>query len=208
MTTTAGSRAERVRALIAGWAMRVRVGFDRLRRFQLRTTLRRIPAIGMPSGIGLALLTTSSVLWFSTLAPLRHEVARLRDDVERREAAVRGGERSPASESEQARAFIRRLPTRNDLPIVLSAVVSEAKSAGLQLDRGDYEFAMARSGAIARYRLTLPVSGTYLQIRRFVDGTLALLPPVALEGLKLERDTIAVEQLQADVQFVVMVRSK
>ena len=56
--------------------------------------------------------------------------------------------------------------------------------------------------------MTLPVSGTYVQIQKFVDGTLAVLPPVALESLKIERDTISNEQLQANLQFAVMVRSE
>ena len=66
----------------------------------------------------------------------------------------------------------------------------------------------AKSGQIARYRVTLPVSGTYRQVRRFVEGTLATLPVVALEGLRLEREGIASERLSANLQFAVMVRSE
>jgi hypothetical protein len=202
------SPIERAREILSGWAQRARARFDRLRDGQHRARFRQMPRIGKLSGVGLVLLTTSGVLWFSTLAPLRQDVAGLREDVRRMEARALKGGHYPTSLAAQARAFIRRLPSRDDLPVVLATVVSQAKAADLQLERGDYEFTMAKSGAIARYRLTLPVSGTYPQIQKFVDGTLARLPPVALESLKLERDTVGDRELQANVQFVVMVRSE
>ena len=62
--------------------------------------------------------------------------------------ALNGG--APTSLAAQARAFIRRLPSRDELPVVLTTVVSQADAAGLQLERGDYEFTMAKSGVITR----------------------------------------------------------
>lgn len=179
----------------------------------LRAWLARPGAVRMPSvdGVtasGLVLLLTSVVLWFGTLAPLRANVADLRDEVERLETANRDGTRGPRSLDAQARAFVRRLPARNDLPGVLAVVAEQARTAGLALERGDYEFALAKSGNVARYHLTLPVVGTYPQIRRFVSETLARLPPVALEGLALERDAVGDAQLRASLRFVVMVRGE
>jgi Tfp pilus assembly protein PilO len=148
------------------------------------------------------------VLWLGTLLPLRQSVAELRDDVGRLEAAARSGGGANGSIAGQASALIRKLPTRTELPGVLTAVVSQATAAGLELGRGDYEFMLAKSGRIHRYRLAFPVRGTYPQVRKFVDGTLAALPAVALEGLKLERDDIGDPQLEADLRFAVMVRSE
>jgi Tfp pilus assembly protein PilO len=211
---TAGSggaadrRVERVREILAAWAGRVRAGFEQLRDGRHQARFRQFPQIGKLTGIGLVLLTTSAVLWFSTLVPMKQQVAELREDVRRQEARALKGGGAPSSLSAQARAFIRRLPARDELPVVLAMVVSQAKAAGLQLERGAYEFTMAKSGTIARYRVTLPVSGTYVQIQKFVDGTLAVLPPVALESLKIERDAVGDRQLQANLQFAVMVRSE
>jgi Tfp pilus assembly protein PilO len=90
---------------------------------------------------------------------------------------------------------------------VLAKVVTLATAAGLQLDQGNYEFTQSKKGQVSRYRLTLPVRGTYGQVRKFVDGTLASVPAVALESLKLERKEIASDQIEADLQFAVMTRS-
>jgi Tfp pilus assembly protein PilO len=198
----------RVGALAPRVLARARTAIDALRDGRYVERVGVIPRIGRLSGIGLVLLMASIVLWFSTLAPLRQNVAELRDEVRHLEAAAaRPGGSAPPSLAGQANAFIRQLPTRSALPTVLATVVSQATAAGLQLERGDYEFTHARSGLISRYRVTLPVRGTYGQVRSFVDNTLASLPAVALESLKLERDDIGDEELQADLQFAVMVRS-
>lgn len=168
----------------------------------------RMPNVDAVTAGGLVLLLASAVLWFSTLAPLRDYVAGLRDEVARLERANRDGVRGPRSLDAQARAFVRRLPARNDLPGVLTVVAEQARLAGLTLERGDYEFTLAKSGTVARYRLTLPVVGTYAQVQRFVSETLARLPPVALDGLTLERDAVGDAQLRASLRFVVMVRGE
>ena len=166
----------------------------------------RIPTVDGVTATGLVLLLVSAVFWFGTLAPMRDSVAELRAEVERMAQADRVAGRGPRSLDAQARAFVQRLPSRADLPGVVAVVAEQAKTAGLVLERGDYEFLLTKSGAVARYRLTLPVSGTYPQIQRFVSATLARLPPVALAGLKIERDAVGDAQLHASLQFVVMVR--
>jgi hypothetical protein len=172
-------------------------------------TLRfdRAPRIGRMTAVGLLMLTASLVLFFSTVLPLKRDVAILEVEAARAEAAARSGATAIRSPSAQFDDFVKRLPTRAELPAILTVVVDQATNAGLELVSGRYEFAPARSGTIARYRLAFPVRGSYPQIRSFVDGTLAAVPSVALEGMKLERKSVADDVLDADLRFEIVVRS-
>lgn len=172
-----------------------------------RIRLDRVPRIERMTGIGLLMLTASAVLFVSTAWPLARSVTSLEAEAARLEAAARSGATTFRSPSAQFDAFMKRLPTRAELPAILTVVVSQASDAGLELLSGKYEFTPARSGKIARYRLTFPVRGSYPQLRKFIDGTLAAVPAVALEGMKLERDSIAEEELEADLRFEIVVRS-
>jgi hypothetical protein len=202
-------RLRRVGKLLPLVAAEARTGIERLRDATSMARAGTMPNIGRLSGAGLVLLTTSAVLWLSTLLPLRQSVEQLRDDVARLETAARsGGSSATGSLAGQARTFLRQLPTRTELPGLLTVVVSQASAAGLELERGEYQFLPAKTGRINRYRLAFPVRGTYAQVRTFVDSTLAALPAVALEELKLEREDIGDEQLQADLHFAVMVRNE
>jgi hypothetical protein len=168
--------------------------------------LDRAPQIGRMSGIGLILIVGSGVLWLSTIVPMARNVTDLESEIGRLEAAARSGATTIRSPAAQVDVFMKSLPTRSELPAILSAVIAQATEAGLELESGKYEFAPSRSGRIARYRLNFPVRGTYPQLRQFIDGTLVALPAVALEGLRLERKTVGEEVLDAELGFAVIVR--
>ncbi len=169
--------------------------------------LDRLPKVGRISGIGLLLLTASGVLWFSTLQPLTRSISALEAEAARLESAARSGTPAIRTPSAQLDAFVKQLPTRADLPAVLTVVVNQASDAGLELQSGRYEFTPAKSGRIARYSLAFPVRGSYPQLRKFIDGTLGALPAVALEGMRFERASVADEMLEADLRFEIVVRS-
>lgn len=159
------------------------------------------------SAAGLVLLAASLLLWLSTIRPLSQGADSLEQEVARLEQAVRAGEGAPASDASRAERLLQQFPTRDELPGILAAVIGQAESAGLELQSGEYDFTPARSGAIARYRLSFPVQGSYPQLRRFIEGTLAAVPALALEGLRLERASVADEVVEADLRFSVVVRS-
>jgi hypothetical protein len=52
---------------------------------------------------------------------------------------------------------------------------------------------------LVRYRMTLPVSGTYPQVRAFVVDVLRDVPAAALDDIQLRRD--AAGRIEARVRF-------
>jgi len=55
--------------------------------------------------------------------------------------------------------------------------------------------------------MTFPVHGRYPDIRRFIDGTLATVPGVGVEGLRLERKDIAAPEVDAEIRFALYLRN-
>jgi len=168
-------------------------------------SFEHLPRVGRAGGLGLALLMGSAVFWLSTVQPLARDAAQLETEVAAIAAARSGAEgvSSPGSELE---ALLGRLPTPAELPGIVAVVVAQAEEAGLELDRGEYELTSARSGELARYHLSLPVRGTYPQVREFIDGSLAAVPALGLEGLRLERASVGDKIIDADLRFSVVVR--
>jgi len=56
------------------------------------------------------------------------------------------------------------------------------------------------------YRVTLPIRGTYAQIRRFVGTTLKDMPSASLDALRFKRKGIGDPQLEAQVRLTVYFR--
>ena len=103
-------------------------------------------------------------------------------------------------------ATLASLPLRSEAPDVVAKVYEEARAAGVELPRGQYEYVPPRDGVAARYRLTFPVHATYPQIRGFLDRTLIALPAVAVEGLRIERKTVGDDSVDAEVKLAAYVR--
>lgn len=165
--------------------------------------------LGAPGTIGVALIVFALGFLHSSWLPLRQSVGDLRTDLAAAQRTNSPGSRQPPGKltpASRAQRFIERLPTRADLPAVLGAFVSKANASGLELEKGSYEWSVDKKGTIGRYRLMLPVKGSYPSVRQFVDSTLEAVPAAALTAMTLKRDEISDAQVEAELSFVVFVR--
>jgi hypothetical protein len=103
--------------------------------------------------------------------------------------------------------LVDSLPTRTDIPKVLSQIYQQASDSGVEIARGNYELTLMHSGTLARYQFTFPLKSTYPKIRTFIDKTLLTVPSVAIESLRLERKNIGDESVNAELRFTVFVKT-
>jgi hypothetical protein len=104
-------------------------------------------------------------------------------------------------------AFLADLPSRAEIPQVLSQIYQQASDAGVEIARGNYELTMMRSGSLARYQFTFPLKAPYPRIRTFIDKTLLTVPAAAIDSLRLERKNIGDESVNAELRFTVFVKN-
>jgi hypothetical protein len=91
------------------------------------------------------------------------------------------------------------------LPDELERVYSLARAANLELLQGEYRLEKPAFG-IVFYRITLPIRGSYPQIRQFVGATLKNMPIASLDALRFERKKAGDTQLEAQVRMTVYFR--
>jgi len=164
---------------------------------------RGLGAAGPLGWAGLGTLLLTFVTAWAVLPPQQESLSDLRDRLSAAQARSRSGAEQAGSPARQSSEFLRRLPMRRDIPAILGIVVDQAQSADLELESGSYEWRPAKEGAVAQYRIALPVRGSYPSIRRFVEATLAAAPPVALESLHIARDDVQDSVIDAEISFVI-----
>ena len=76
-----------------------------------------------------------------------------------------------------------------------------AAAQKLVLEQGEYRLSSDKTGKLARYQVTLPVKGSYLQIRQFVDQALIDVPVATLDDINFKREAIGATQLEARIKF-------
>lgn len=164
-------------------------------------------ALGLTGVIGIAALVFSAGYFLLRYEPLANEVDSLR------QAYAQRGSQSVASNvdeggltpARQLAQFYSRLKSEAEVPEVLRVLHKGARSAGLRFVRGDYRPQRDASGKLLRYRITLPVRGSYLQVRRFLAQAMREEPALALDGVAFQTDKSG-GGLETRVQFTLFVR--
>jgi hypothetical protein len=155
---------------------------------------------------GLSLCIFSVIAFVSSNVPLRQELASQESDLNtvRLDAADRRAGKVADTPQRQASKFVGSLPTPNDVPRIMGSIVAVAAATGIELKRGSYEFVTGSGDSIAQYQMSLPVTGSYPQVRQFVENVLATVPAISLEGMRLERDKVADQVIAADLKFSIL----
>ena len=164
----------------------------------------RVARLGIAGQAGLAAAAAAVAIAVGGLLPAWHAMQGLRANLAQAQHAPSG-----YSIEQAVPRLMTSLPSRAQIPAVVGEVYAQAKAAGVSLDDGRYVFAPAKSGTVASYDLEFPVKGaTYPALRTFINKTLAAVPAASLTKLQIERKAIGAQAVNADIGFVVFVRSE
>ena len=175
-------------------------------RWWLRRATRRLGAAGC---IAIALFLAALGISLAGVTPLRGEVDKLRAEVAarpKRSVVIAPMLLPDQVLAKELAAFDKRFPTVDALSDVLDALFMLAGNQGLEVNRGEYALVERAGGILRRFEVTLPVTGTYSQIRGFVLEVLHKLPSTALADLAFERGKIAEGKAMVSLRFVFFVR--
>lgn len=165
----------------------------------------RLLALRWPGAVGAVLLAAALAYGGGVLLPARDRLAASEPKVasaERKAAAVRSGrEAAPLSPAQRRDRFYAALPATGEVTQSVERIYAAANAEKLSLLHGEYSGTDLPAAGLVRYKITLPLKGSYGQIRRFVETTLKTVPGVALDDVKLQRQNIGDTQVEARVQL-------
>ena len=161
--------------------------------------------LGRTGLIGLFLMVVAALIQFAHTMPLQAETLILEARLAQMQAdAKRVAPRTVVTVTQTG--FIDTLPETHAAAAVIGQLEQLARAHGLQLLRGQYAQSPVSGTSLLRWQLSLPIEGDYPRLISFIAASLQALPTLALDELKLKRDTIETPQLDADVRFNLYLR--
>jgi hypothetical protein len=157
--------------------------------------LKRIREELGSSGTAAVVLLVGCVLFlFMVLQPLQQRSARLDEHLVGSQSA------SPSSQSAEDRlsAFYRFFDRPEQATDWLARLSQIGQSVGLELRSAEYK-TFATQTRIERYEISLPVTGTYQQVRLFLQKALHDIPVLSLDQVSFKRS--ASDQNLVDAQL-------
>jgi hypothetical protein len=169
---------------------------------RLNAALRRLGTAGV---LGIGLLFGCAAFYVSALAPLDEELALQQAALERLQSRSPYRPASAGGREEELRRFYNLFPPSERLTEETARLHRLGRAAGLDLAQGEYRLERRPAGLWA-YRITLPVRGSYPQLRDFLGAVLKEMPVASIDGLRFERKRAAETQLEAQVRVTVHLR--
>lgn len=109
---------------------------------------------------------------------------------------------APMSTDEQRiSSFTNNLGEYQSSEQFLQVIFNNASKAGIILSSAEYRSPAETNDQFRRYQLTLPLKGSYSQIRQFCRDTLIALPFASLDEISFKREVIGNSLLEARLRF-------
>jgi hypothetical protein len=121
---------------------------------------------------------------------------------ERALIAAKPGHVGSTLPSEQLEKFYEFFPVEKKSPFWLGKMVEVAEKTGLSLDHGEYAVTSDKVGKLTRIKITLPVQGSYPQLRKFLAALTTEIPTMALENVQFERKDIQDSSVQVKLKLL------
>lgn len=157
------------------------------------------------TGLGaMVMLAGAGAFYLLTVPPMQTQIAGLQAHATRLEGAARQVRHANAAApgwQTQLQTFYDAIPTISKAPALLNDIFGTAARAGIQLDASHYRVTENKDGRLTRYEITLPVSGSYVQVRTFVAFVMTDTPSLALDSLVIRKDKIDDDAVKAEIKM-------
>lgn len=158
---------------------------------------RWMQTLGVPGLVGWALLALAAVAgvlghrWDGEAQRLQAETRRLR------------AQAVPAARAASAPVSLQQwqaaLPAASERQQRLADLLELALRLDLNTARTEHR--LVSTDGLERLRVTMPVTGTYAQVRRFLAAALEHDPALSLDSLKLRRVSPQTAEVEAELQW-------
>ena len=152
------------------------------------------------------LIAFCAALYFGTLTPMQQRLAELEARGSRLEAARGQGFASARTPEEELERFYAGLAAPEALGPLAERVFELARGHGILLRQGSYRVVSDPGARFVRYEISYQGQAPYYRLRLFLRELLREMPMVALDGLSLQRQSVAAPAAEAAVKLSFLVR--
>lgn len=166
---------------------------------RLQNPWRALKAWGWPGATALVLLSLAGGA-VGYEAHCREQESQAREQVRQLNARLHALGRTQVAVHTHTRAdWLASLPASEARQRRLADLLEAAIREGVNANHTDYKLSADQVAGLERLRISMPVQGSYEQIRRFISIALAQDSALSLDSLRLRRTSPQVSQIDAEL---------
>ena len=117
-----------------------------------------------------------------------------------RAETLSGAAPSAGSPNEKLAAVYQYLAKPEATTDWLAKLYAIGRATGVELQSASYK-TQGAAGRLERYEMTIPLTGSYTQMREFLKRALAEIPVLSLDQVTLKRENRRADMLQAELRL-------
>ncbi|MBI3526785.1 MAG: hypothetical protein HY067_02335 [Betaproteobacteria bacterium] len=168
-----------------------------------------VQRLGWQGVAGLGLLIATCAFCAGVIAPLDSRISEFKAKMSlpkaRRDTANALRAPDPAAELD---AFYRAFPGDDALTGLLAKLHGIGEKNGMALQQADYRAIDERGPRLGQYRISVPATTTYPQLKHFLAAVLTEMPNLSLDQISLQRHAIADARVDVQMQFTLYLRQR
>lgn len=171
----------------------------------LRRWGRSLRCWGWPAVAGLVLALAGGAVLLWGVPPVQQAQQQAEARLRQARAAARAARlmaaEAPATRIDARAQFIGAFPPAEQRQQRLGTLWALARERGLAVRRSEFRALNDGALGLARYRVTLPLEGSYAALRGFIEQALLQDPALSLDRLRFDRLDAASPVLRAELQL-------
>jgi hypothetical protein len=171
-----------------------------------RVVLMLLRDFGPVGLVALALMLASAVVAF-VLTPRLHDRSIALDEALQAASLRRAAPVRRDADSDAA-GFTASLPAIASNAADMNRLFEIASASNIKTPKADYRLSAISSSLFLAYEVRIPVSASYVDVRRFTADALSQLPNLALDGVRFSRLDSTSEALDAELRLVLFYRKQ
>jgi Tfp pilus assembly protein PilO len=159
---------------------------------------------GWPGLVGVLALTASGVLALVMEPRMEAQITALNADIDQHQAARRaqlakgGLDQKPVATPAQ---WLSELPSTAMRQERLADLLEQGLRQGLVAARTEHRLNVDAPARLERLRINMPLTGSYAQLRAYIEAALNHDAALSLDALRLRRTTPQAPELEAELQW-------
>lgn len=166
---------------------------------QVNSLLAKVGRLG---GLSLVLLLLAAGLQWGLADPWRDKTTALLKDAQQRRSALRPARvREIPQQDLSPQAWRAALPATSSRQQRLADLLEHGLRLGLSSTRTEHRVVVDHQAGLEQLRVSMPLKGSYAQIRQFIGEALLKDPGLSLDELRLSRSQVGSLELEAELQW-------
>lgn len=164
----------------------------------------KLNQLGWQGQLGLLLIVSSVILVLLFIEPKLNEITTRNAEVSRLNTVdlKRNQEDKEQNSTDIISRFYASLPSQNEANSKIAAILEAIKKSGLESKKTGYTSQDVPDSDMVQYRITIPVSGSYIHISQFINSVLNEHPSLALAAANFHRRDINSDAVEANIQMI------